>query len=211
MTRYDTDGQLEAQYEPGSGDTVLKNLLGITDLAEMELIESQELLRVTDEIIDRIGPHHRFTAEDIRAMHRNWLSGIYEWAGNYRNVIMSKDGFTFAIPNHIPALMEEFEKKVLTRFTPCEGDVAEVAEALATVHVELVLIHPFREGNGRIARLLSTLMALQAGLPPLDFAMIDGEKKEKYFAAVRAGLDRNYRPMTDIFSEIIGQSLSDAG
>ncbi len=33
------------------------------------------------------------------------------------------------------------------------------------VHEELVLIHPFREGNGRVARLLSTLMAFQAGLP----------------------------------------------
>jgi len=29
--------------------------------------------------------------------------------------------------------------------------------------VELILIHPFREGNGRIARFLSVLMALQAG------------------------------------------------
>ncbi|TAK86063.1 MAG: hypothetical protein EPO20_09750 [Betaproteobacteria bacterium] len=35
-----------------------------------------------------------------------------------------------------------------------------MGSALAETHVELVLIHPFREGNGRIARALSTLMAL---------------------------------------------------
>jgi len=47
----------------------------------------------------------------------------------------------------------------------------EVIKALAVVHTELVLIHPFRaEGNGRVARMLATLMALQAGLPPLDFS-----------------------------------------
>jgi len=43
---------------------------------------------------------------------------------------------------------------------------------MAVVHVELVLIHPFRDGNGRVARILSILMGLQAGLPALDFGDI---------------------------------------
>jgi predicted nuclease of predicted toxin-antitoxin system len=51
----------------------------------------------------------------------------------------------------------------------------EVAKALTQTDVELVLIHPFREGNGRIARALSTVMGLQAGLPPLDFRSITGK------------------------------------
>jgi len=80
--------------------------------------------------------------------------------------------------------------------------------ALARVHVELVLIHPFREGNGRIARVLSTLMALQAGLPLLDFSLIAGRRKKDYFAAIQAGLDRNYEPMEGILAEIIGRSLA---
>ncbi len=36
---------------------------------------------------------------------------------------------------------------------------------MAVTHTELILVHPFREGNGRLTRLLNTLMALQAGLP----------------------------------------------
>lgn len=83
-----------------------------------------------------------------------------------------------------------------------------IVDPRAETHVELVLIHPFREGNGRIARVLSTLMALQAGLPLLNFSGIaTGEKKEEYFAAARAGLDRNYEPMKKIFSEIIEKTL----
>jgi cell filamentation protein len=110
----------------------------------------------------------------------------------------------FAAAAHVPALMSEFEKDQLARLTPCRFDkMEEVISALAEVHVELVLIHPFREGNGRIARLLSVLMALQAGLPPLDFSGIEGEKKEEYFAAVRAGLDRDYKPMEQIFTAVI--------
>jgi hypothetical protein len=40
-------------------------------------------------------------------------------------------------------------------------------ESREIVHAELVLIHPFRDGNGRCARLLSTLMGVHAGLPLL--------------------------------------------
>jgi cell filamentation protein len=82
---------------------------------------------------------------------------------------------------------------------------------LAEVHVELVLIHPFREGNGRIARLLSVLMALQDGLPPLDFSDLPGAGREEYFAAIRAGLDLDYHPMTEIFTGVIARTLKSCG
>jgi cell filamentation protein len=82
------------------------------------------------------------------------------------------------------------------------------ASALAETHVELVLIHPFREGNGRVARVLSTLMALQAGLPALDFGPIAGSARNAYFAAIQAGMDRNYGPMEKLFARIIDRSLA---
>jgi cell filamentation protein len=59
-------------------------------------------------------------------------------------------------------------------------------ESQEIVHAELVLIHPFRDGNGRCARLLSTLMGVHAGLPPLPFASLHGIGKCRYEAAVRA-------------------------
>ena len=81
------------------------------------------------------------------------------------------------------------------------------ARALAEAHVELVLIHPFREGNGRVARILAVLMGLQAGLPALYFDKLSGRKRQEYFAAVRAGLDRNYEPMTKLFIAVIERTL----
>ncbi len=62
--------------------------------------------------------------------------------------------------------------------------------------------------GGRTARIISILMALQAGLPLLDFSVISEEKKPTYFAAVQAGLDRNYQPMEGLFAEIIERSLA---
>lgn len=59
-----------------------------------------------------------------------------------------------------------------------------------------------------MARVLTILMALQAGLPLLDFSLIAEEMKQEYFAAVQEGLDKNYRRMEQLFAEIIERSLA---
>ena len=50
-------------------------------------------------------------------------------------------------------------------------------------------------------------MALQAGLPPLDFSGFELERQEEYFTAVRHGLDRDYKPMEKVFTDVITYSL----
>ena len=206
--RYDTTELIEGQFELGSGRRVLKNLLGIKSKREIGQIETRELFRALDELVDIYGEDHRFRSADIRKMHGLWLGNVYAWAGSYRQVNLSKDNFPFAAAAHIPMLMAEFEQAPLRQFTPCHfSNVSELAFALAVVHVELVLIHPFRDGNGRVARMLSILMGLQAGLPALDFGDIKGKKKKEYFSAVQAGLDRNYEPMERIFTDVIGRTL----
>ncbi len=207
--RYDTSGLVEAQFEPGSRGRVLGNLLGIRSSRKMDDAEASALRAAMEAFVATYDEWHRFTAEDICRMHRRWLGGIYAWAGTYRQVNISKDGFPFAAASRVPALMEDFSRKALARRTPCRpAKREEIASALAETHVELVLIPPFREGNGRIARALATLIALQAGLPPLDFKLVAGRARNAYFAAVRAGMDRNYEPMAKLFAEIIGRSLA---
>jgi cell filamentation protein len=209
--RYDVSGLNEAQFEPSSDGQVLKNLPGIKSSAEMDDAEASALVKAMDRFIRMYDEVHRFTASDVREFHHLWLGDIYAWAGEYRQVNVSKGDFPFAAATRVPALMVEFERDVLTRCTPCNFTVRnEVVRALAETHVELVLIHPFRDGNGRVARVLSTLMALQAGLPLLDFSTIANEKKEGYFAAVQAGLDRNYQPMEKIFAEVIERSVAES-
>jgi cell filamentation protein len=207
--RYDASKFVEGQFEPGSRGRVLKNLLGVKRKREMDQIEAQELRRASEEVIRIYHRDHRFTEADIRRIHRIWLSPIYAWAGRYRNVNLVKAEFPFAAAREVPHLMAEFEKRLLHQLTPCRfPSNADVVKAIALVHTELMLIHPFREGNGRIGRLLAVLMALQAGLPPLDFGTIKGRKRRQYFAAVRSGLDRDYEPMERVFSDVIRRTLS---
>lgn len=206
-TRYDTDHLTETQSEPGSRGRVLKNLLGIRSKREMDEVEAFRLAEATDWAIRHVAADQRFTAADICRWHKQWLGEVYPWAGEYRQVNIGKGGFMFAMSAQVPRLMQEFGRKELARYTPCAFEnLADVLEALAVTHCELVLIHPFREGNGRISRLLSTLMALQAGLPLLDFSSIKGKRRDDYFAAVRAGVGRDYAPMIDVFRKVVDAS-----
>jgi len=207
--RYHTSQLVENQHEPGSYGRVLKNLLGIKRKRDMNKAEEMRFIRLMDEALVRFESDHRFTAEDIRWLHRFWLADIYTWAGVYRAVNVGKGSFMFAAAAQVPNLMRQFETDQLNRYTPCSFENhEELLKALAEVHVELVLIHPFREGNGRIARLFSVLMGLQAGLPPLEFSSLRGRNRERYFEAVRAGLDRDYQPMMTIFREVIERTLA---
>ena len=204
--RYQPTG-VAVEFERGSRGRVLRNLLGIFRVRDMHLAESQALEIAQDLALDRFDADHRFTADDICELHALWLGPIYPWAGQYRSVDIGKDGFQFAHAGLIQGLMGEFERGVLGQHTPCRhADDASLAMALAEVHAELILVHPFREGNGRLARLLSLLMALQAGLPPLDFSPMLGRGRRAYIGGVHAAMGRDYQPLAVVFGKVIVQS-----
>ncbi len=111
-------------------------------------MDEAEVLALENTMLELVGLYderHRFTAADICGIHKRWLGAIYEWAGAYRQVNISKGDFPFAAAARVPALMVEFEKTVLAKYTPCNfEDRADILRALAETHAELVLIHPFR-------------------------------------------------------------------
>lgn len=204
--RYSVDGN-EGTFQPGSRNRVLTNRLGIVRVGDMQVAETRALLHLTDALLDEVSVEQRFSVQDICDWHRHWLGGIYPWAGEYRQVNMGKSGFQFASAHLIHGLMANFQRDVLAADTPCDAmDESRLLSALARTHAEFILIHPFREGNGRLARLLNTLMALQAGLPVLDFDGLRGRAKQAYIAAIQTALDSDYAPLEGVFAEVLRRS-----
>lgn len=180
MSKYELNSA-EERYQPGSGDLVLANKLGIIDEQEMEAL----------------------AFEHISRWHRQWLGNVYDWAGRLRNANLTKDGFQFAAADRIPLLLDGFEKQFLAR----SGELKSLARSglvsyLAECHVEFILIHPFREGNGRLSRLLCDMLAVLAGKGLLDYSLWD-EHKAFYFKAIQAGVSGNYSPMMQLVSDIL--------
>ena len=62
-----------------------------------------------------------------------------------------------------------------------------------------------RRSHG-LARLVASLMALQAKLPALDFSALDAEGRDPYIAGIHAAPERNYGPLTSIFEKAIDRT-----
>ena len=205
--RYAAQGA-EGDAQPGSRGRVLANRLGIIRVGEMQAAESEALLSLTGALLLEVDVRQEFNTATLQDWHRRWLGDIYPWAGQYRQLNMSKGGFLFAAAHLLDRLMADYSRDVLAVWTPCAGmDEARLVQALALTHAEFVLIHPFREGNGRLVRLLNTVMALQAGLPALDYGGIAGRGKRGYIAAIHAAQGREYGPMEQVFRKILRRTL----
>lgn len=202
LSKYDLHSA-EERYQPGSGDLVLANKLGIIDEQEMESLESGLLLMLYEQLFLSGQLPAPLTFARIRDWHRQWLGNVYEWAGRLRQANLTKDGFHFAAADRIPLLIAEFDKHFLSRTGELNAlSRPEFVRYLAESHVEFILIHPFREGNGRLSRLLCDVLSVQAGNGLLDYSLWD-EHKTFYFKAIQAGVAGNYAPMMQLVNDIL--------
>jgi cell filamentation protein len=199
----------DEDFQPGSTE-VLKNFLNIRDPEVISEEETKALKAAYQYYTNQLNADDPITIKLILEMHKKWLGNIYPFAGKFRTVVMSKGGFLFAAPPQIERLLADFEKNELASLTPCHGlSIEEIALSMAVIHVEFILIHPFREGNGRLARLIAYIMGLQAGYPPLNFESIDDKSMEthkRYIAAIHRGLEKDYSAMQQIFIGILRNS-----
>lgn len=118
---------------------------------------------------------------------------------------MSKDDFHFAAANQLPKQTLNFDTEYLQQFQSLpEYDDEAVIQYLAESHVEFILIHPFREGNGRISRLLMDVMSVKAGFQPLDYTLWD-KNKDFYFKSIQAGVVGDYQHLMRLVRDVLEQ------
>lgn len=73
---------------------------------------------------------------------------------------------------------------------------------IAKVHGELLFIHPFHEGNGRTARILTNLMCRKQGYESLNFELINDNRFDAYVSAVQQSAKKDYTKMQEIIQLI---------
>ena len=106
------------------------------------------------------------TEQDILAMH-GMLEGGMETgtAGKYRTTAVFVTGTMFAFPSagEVPALMRTLFEQTMPGLTSLHPVVQS-----ARIHKEIVTIHPFSDGNGRVARLAMNTVLIQHGYMPVQ-------------------------------------------
>lgn len=130
---------------------------------------------------------------DLFELHRSVLAehivdvyapvGAWKNEPNFTNVITEEGSQTwreYPAPELIPGLMRQWLSRFdLTCRTAISPD--EAIKAYADLHLTFVTIHPFFDGNGRMARLLANFPVLRAGLPPV---VVSTEFRREYLEAI---------------------------
>ncbi|QPJ64357.1 MAG: cell filamentation protein Fic [Candidatus Nitrohelix vancouverensis] len=147
---YWNDGSDIYQY-PNS--TILKNIPGVTDAAELEALELNATVVRLPEAMSAM-QDKPITLKLWQEIHHILFQDIYEWSGVFRTVQMSKGNTLFAHPENI----ESEGKRVfdeLSRENFLQGlALNDLCRRLAYYFSECNALHPFREGNGRTQKLL---------------------------------------------------------
>ena len=142
--------------------------------------------------------------ENILEFHRLFYYRIdQENAGVYRKVpvIIAGVNLKFPPPSKINPLMKEFVREI-----PSLMEKNHPVEYSALLHLRLVNIHPFIDGNGRTARLLMNLALLQAGyvitiIPPI--------LRREYLDSLKASNRGDNRPFIDLIMTMVYESQKD--
>ena len=150
----------------------LDNKPGITDSVELskaeEKISKKKAVELFDKnIFDKLKPS---SCEALFAIHKFLFEDIYDFAGQLRDVNISKGNFRFAPVMYLEVSLENIEKMP-------QGSFDEIVEK----YVEMNIAHPFREGNGRSMRIWLDLMLKKEIGKVIDWSMVD---KEDYFMAM---------------------------
>jgi Fic family protein len=158
-----------------------------------------------DFIYDLAGNKKEISEEDILKMHRLFYEKIDEDnAGKYRRVpvFVSGTDYVFPKPEAVPSLMKEFTARI-----PEQRQKLHPIDFAAWLHDQFINIHPFVDGNGRVARLLMNLALIRTGyvvtiVPPIV--------RPQYIETIRSCQKSNDpRPFYDFVSSMVWEALKE--
>lgn len=158
-------------YLPGTDIPI--NRLGITDPELLHEVEETLLQQAYQTFIAECEPTTRFDETYFKSLHQRTFETLYDWAGVYRTVDMSKGGSLFCRAAYLEQesrrIFRQLEEEGFLKQAQ-DGQPEKFAERLAYYQSELIALHPFYELNGRITRLFFDLIAVANGYAPIDYS-----------------------------------------
>jgi cell filamentation protein len=140
---------------------VLRNKAGLADREALERFETAMTFARSEEPL----PNGRLSMSHYRAIHHHLFQDVYDWAGKFRTVRISKGASTFCYPENIASEMRRLFAWLRRHGGLRNLTAKDFASGAAHFLAELNAIHPFREGNGRTQLTFLALLADRAGHP----------------------------------------------
>ena len=151
---------------------VLKNKLDISDSLELAKIEEKLSKKKAIQLFESgyLDSLDAGTFASLAKIHQFLFEEIHDFAGQVRDVNIAKGNFRFAPVIYLQAALENIDKMPQKSF-----------DDIIAKYVEMNVAHPFREGNGRSARIWLDLMLKKELNLVVDWSKVN---KEDYLLAM---------------------------
>lgn len=136
---------------------------------------------------------------EIRELHR-FILGASDAAGRYKRYRNAIGG-----SNHRTAETFDVQRVMLELADWWHSSVANPVLTATVIHAWLAHIHPFEDGNGRLARILANLELARSGYPPLVIRA--GSDRGEYYTALAASDDGDILPLFELFEKVIRRQV----
>lgn len=178
MSRYNAD---DIYCYPNS--SVLKNKFDLLEQDQLDAFEADiTLARIIS--IENNPIQGNFDFNHLKRIHFEIFQDIYDWAGEVRRVDILRESSRFANVRMIDQAVEYIFSNIAKENLFRDLEHYEVAKKLAHYLSEINVLHPFRDGNGRVQRVFISQLASAAGYQ-LDYSdlnqVIMYESMEKAF------------------------------
>lgn len=138
----------------------------------------------------------------VLRLHRIAFFELYHWGGVYRRTTPLIRQLELPPPSEVPNMLGQLLANTDYR-RQLELTAAEQVDLLARFHRDFLAIHPFENGNGRMARLLTDILAAQLGYQNIPLYAPQGNRREQYLAALAAADQGNYSQLEALIEAVL--------
>ncbi len=172
----------------------------ILEIVKGETMLTEAFIRQLHTLLLKESSYKEAKTPDGKPTRRKIEVGKYKTQPNHV-ITVTGETFYFATPEETPAKMHD-----LIEWFRKEKDRADVNPIIlaALFHYRFIRIHPFDDGNGRVARILMNFILMQFGYPP---AIIKTEDKENYYAVLRLADADELEPFIEYIAQNLVRSL----
>lgn len=177
------------------------NLLGISGKAKLNEEEAKGIIRAEQYILD-LDADIEISVSLMLKIHEVAFSHLYNWAGKWRTINIIVGQHEPPLYSKVPNLMYQYADELNFKISKIK-EQKDLIKCLAYTHHKMVFIHPFNNGNGRTARLITDLIAKQQGYQNIKLYHREGEKRKEYLQAIRFADQYDYSLLEKKISEQI--------
>ena len=170
---------------------------GRTLQEHLEVTNTAKAFELTETLAQTDAPINHATIQQI---HEVVAKGITDDAGKYRRTNIKATGSVKASPT-----WTEVTKLMNQLFRNVQNSKLHPIETAAFLHQQFVEIHPFTDGNGQVARLLTNLYLLERNYPAVLVKKEDRKNYNQYLKLAHSG---NLTPFSDYITKAVDESLT---